>query len=189
MIFPGPDSPFPNGPDSPFPNGPDSPFPNRPDSPFPNGPDSPIIPKSSKDNSILSSPRSTTKYSEEVEEQSTKSPAQTTSEKLYMILGCVLGMMMLLLIVFMFMCWYKQRQQRRMMGKNPSSEFLSFIYVLFLCMCFSTSNLCHFLDKFTRVQIWYFLYHPQTVFMGIYCFHVVCTFVLRYVLGSSYLAK
>jgi hypothetical protein len=52
----------------------------------------------------------------------TKSPSaaphQSSSEMLYMVLGIVLGVMMLLPIVFMFMCWWKQRQQRRMMGKE-----------------------------------------------------------------------
>ena len=59
---------------------------------------------------------STKKPSEGLEEK-VKSNVQSNSEKLYMILGIVLGVMMLLLIVFIVMCWWKQRQQRMMMGK------------------------------------------------------------------------
>ena len=51
------------------------------------------------------------------ESPGTRLSTQSSSEMLYMILGIVLGVMMLLLIIFMVMCGWKQRQQRRMMGK------------------------------------------------------------------------
>ncbi len=47
---------------------------------------------------------------------------QSSSEMLYMILGIVLGIMMLLLVIFMVLCGWKQRQQRRMMGKSLQSH-------------------------------------------------------------------
>lgn len=69
-----------------------------------------------KDKPKISTPLSSTQApSENVEERKTKSSNQSNSEKLYLILGVVLGVMMLLLIVFIVMCWWKQRQQRRMM--------------------------------------------------------------------------
>ena len=42
---------------------------------------------------------------------------QSSSQMLYTVLGVVLGVMMLLLMVFMALCWWKQRQQRIMMGE------------------------------------------------------------------------
>ena len=48
---------------------------------------------------------------------------KSSSEMLYMILGIVLGVMMLILVTFMIMCAWKQRQQRRMMGKSKPDQF------------------------------------------------------------------
>ena len=42
---------------------------------------------------------------------------ESSNQLLYIVLGIVLGIMLLLLVIFMVMCSYKQRQQRRMMGK------------------------------------------------------------------------
>lgn len=78
-----------------------------------------IFPPSGGDNPAVKPPQDVevpvkaAQPTSEVEITNTKS----SSEMLYMILGIVLGVMMLFLIVFMFMCWWKQRQQRRMMGK------------------------------------------------------------------------
>lgn len=41
----------------------------------------------------------------------------SSSRLLYMVLGIVLGVMMLILVIVMVMCAWKQRQQRRMMGR------------------------------------------------------------------------
>lgn len=88
-----------------------------PDNPYPK---IPILPKGQPQGKVNHPEQSTTvsptqKPSEDVKEKKAKSSSQTNSEKLYLILGIILGVMMLLLIVFIFMCWWKQRQQRRMM--------------------------------------------------------------------------
>ena len=102
-------------------SGPDNPpypvLPNLPkDRPTDHIHNSHLLPK---DKPKMSTPLSSTQTpSENVEERKTKNSNQSNSEKLYLILGIVLGVMMLLLIVFIVMCWWKQRQQRRMMGKD-----------------------------------------------------------------------
>ena len=53
-----------------------------------------------------------------VEYQWNEVNSQKTNALLYMVLGIVLGLMTLTLVVFMVLCGWKQRQQRRMMGKH-----------------------------------------------------------------------